>query len=184
MKRRHLQSTLVFCTQNLSEIVILKGKASMLFFRFGLISLENVTLVIHHGEHLLAAEERTAVLCSCFWPLSGMLSSVAPGQGPATLCPRSPGSCRRAVRERRGLLVCQVMVTAVRGNCWCGLCASGRTESWCCAGVIRVGHSGNKSLAKWVSFWYSLVKVLPFKWKMPTRRSVIKFKCCVPHPVY
>lgn len=48
-------------TQNLSEIVILKSRASILDLQFGLISLENMTLVIYAVKHLWTVEERIAV---------------------------------------------------------------------------------------------------------------------------
>ena len=120
MERRHLQCIFVFCTQNLSEIIIWKCKASFLYFQFGLISLEDVTLVIDAGKRLWTIEERIAVpsqqyvisLVGCS-PLQHLVV-VQPvcAHAPLNLHVCSPGSCwKGCIRERRMLLVCQVRLT-------------------------------------------------------------------------
>lgn len=150
-----------FFLQNLAEIIILKCKASMWFYQFGLISWEDMTFVISAGKHLWTTEERIAVPlqqcvifsvgCSALQHLVGVQPVCAQASRNLYIC--SPQSRWRGAWGRGG---CSWSVRShLQGkgrNCWCGLCGmSGRMESivrkassGCYPGIICIGNSGYK----------------------------------------
>lgn len=99
MKRRHLQCIVVFRTQNFSEIVILKGKASMLFFSVWLDFIRECDFSDSCWGAFVGSwgENRCSLQCCVTPRWDAQLHSAWPGSGhPVPPCPRSPRSCRRS----------------------------------------------------------------------------------------
>lgn len=154
MERHNVQCIICVLYTKLSEVIVLKCKASMSHFQFGLISIREYDLSDLCRE-VFVGNWRVGVplgLCMMSWLVWATLVVTWPCCAQAAPGPQ-PWPCWRSAQGRGGCCCSAKSHLRGKGRSWC--CALygmlGRTEcvvrkasSWYCLGIICIGHLGAK----------------------------------------